>query len=61
MFGDRHDETELLIDLIEGALSEEGYCANRYSGGSDKRTTAYDAIHVEDGAGRKYAVIIEEE
>ncbi len=32
MFGDRHDETELLIDLIEGALSEEGYCANRYSG-----------------------------
>lgn len=61
MFDTRHDETELLIDLIEGALNEEGYYADRYSERADKRTTAYDAIHVEDGAGRKYAVIIEEE
>ncbi len=39
-----HVNTELLIDLVQGALEEEGYETKRYSDGNTMETTEYDRI-----------------
>ena len=46
--GYRSERTELLIDLLVGALHEEGYKAVRMSDTEKFHTTAYDGIIVKD-------------
>lgn len=44
----KHTCTELLIDLIQGALEEEGCHTKRFSDGDTYFTTSYDCIMIED-------------
>ena len=46
--GYRDERAELLIDLLEGALQEEGYKTIRMSETSNYCTTSYDALIVKD-------------
>lgn len=46
--GYRDERAEQLIDLIEGALREEGYKTVRMSDTKEYSTTAYDCIVVKD-------------
>lgn len=46
--GYRDERAELLIDLLEGVLQEEGYKTIRMSETKDRSTTAYDCIIVKD-------------
>ena len=46
--GYRDERAELLIDLLVGALHEEGYKAVRMSDTEKYHTTAYDGIIVKD-------------
>ena len=57
---EKHENTELLIDLIQGALEEEGYETKRYSDGDRHHTTAYDAIMVKSFDGNYYTLDIAE-
>jgi len=50
---ERHLNTELLIELIQGALEEEGYETKRYSDGTHYATTNYDYIMIK-GANEDY-------
>lgn len=55
----RDDNTELLIDLIQGALEEEGHKTKRFSDSDKHRTTSYDAIEVKGYDGNYYTIIID--
>ena len=47
--GEYKDErAEILIDLLEGALQEEGYKTIRMSETSNYSTTSYDALIIKD-------------
>lgn len=56
----KHISTELLIDLIQGALEEEGCRTKRFSDGDTYFTTSYDCIMVEDADGNHYKLTIDE-
>ncbi len=53
------DETELLVDLIEGALQEEGYEVLRYSDSKKHFTTADDALAVKRHDGIYFKLTID--
>ena len=57
----KHINTELFIELIQGALEEEGFQTKRYSDG-DKYTvtSAYDAIMVKGADGNYYELTVSE-
>lgn len=56
----RFDEnTELLIELIQGALEEEGYQAKRHSNSDNHLTTSYDCIEVKGYDGNYYCISID--
>ena len=44
----KNERAEILIDLLEGALQEEGYKTIRMSETSNYSTTSYDALIVKD-------------
>lgn len=46
--GYRDDRAELLIDLLEGALQEEGYKTIRMSDTNELHTTSYDCLIIKD-------------
>ncbi len=56
----KHICTELLIDLIQGALEEEGHLTKRYSDGNTHFTTAYDCIMVKGADGNYYTLTVDE-
>lgn len=56
----KHICTELLIDLIQGTLEEEGHLTKRYSDGNTYITTAYDCIMVKGTDGNYYTLIVDE-
>lgn len=53
------EDTELLIDLIEGALQEEGYEVLKYSDSKKHHTTADDALVVKRYDGIYFEVTID--
>lgn len=46
--GYRDERAELLIDLLEGALQEEGYKTIRMSDTNKLNTTSYDCLIIKD-------------
>lgn len=55
----RDDNTELLIELIQGALEEDGYKTKRFSDSDKHHTTSYDAIEVKGYDGNYYTITID--
>lgn len=58
MFKTRDENTELMIDLIQGALEEEGCETKRFSDSDKHKTTDYDAIEVKGYDGNYYTINI---
>ena len=57
----KHTNTELLIELIQDALEEEGCQTKRYSDGTKYTvTSAYDCIMVKGADGDCYELIVNE-
>lgn len=52
-------DTELLVDLLEGSLQEEGYEVLRYSDSEKHYTTADDALAVKRHDGIYFTVTID--
>lgn len=53
-----HVNTELLIELLQGSLEEEGYETKRYSDSKKYYTSAYDCIMVKGNDGNFYEITI---
>ena len=57
----KHTCTELLIELVQGALEEEGCQTKRYSDGNKHFISgAYDAIMVKRADGNYYELVVNE-
>ncbi len=57
---DFHINTELIIDLIQGALEEEGHETRRYANSNEYFTTGYDCIVIKGKDGNYYELQISE-
>lgn len=55
-----HINTELIIDVIQGCLEEEGHETKRYSDSKKYDTSAYDCIAVKGNDGNYYEITISE-
>lgn len=55
-----HTNTELIIDLIQACLEEEGHETKRFSDSDKIFTSAYDCIAVKGNDGNYYEVTISE-
>lgn len=53
-----HKGAELLIDLIQGALEEEGHETKRYSDSKKYDTSAYDCIVIKGNDGNYYELMV---
>ena len=51
--------TELLIELLQGALEEEGYKTKRFSDSKMHLTSAYDAIEIK-GYNGYFTILVEQ-
>lgn len=56
----KHINTELVIDLVQGALEEDGYKTKRYSDSRKYETSAYDCIVIKGEDGNYYELTVSE-
>lgn len=56
----KHINTELVIDLVQGALEEDGYKTKRYSDSRKYETSSYDCIIVKGADGNYYELTVSE-
>lgn len=55
-----HVNTELLIDIIQGCLEEEGHETKRYSDSKKYETSEYDCIAIKGNDGNYYELTVSE-
>lgn len=51
---------ELLIELVEGLVQEEGFKTLRYSGTDSLGTIEYDCLVLKDSKGKEYTISFDE-